>query len=195
MFSRFTDRARKVIALANQEAQRFNHEFVGTEHLLLGLVNEGTGVGANVLKNLGVDLDKARAAVEGIEKPGPAMASRGKLPQTPRGKKVVEYAIQEAKALDHNYVGTEHLLLGLVRESEGVAAQALMNMGLELEKVRAEVLSLLGVGKKAEQRQTVAMGGSPREITGDLAEVLTAWDRLPEAVHRAILAVVRDALE
>ena len=195
MFERFTDRARKVMALANQEAHRFNHEWVGTEHLLLGLVKEGTGVGANVLKNLDVDLQKLRMEVERIAKSGPEMSPMGRLPQTPRAKKVLEYAVEEARALNHNYVGSEHLLLGLLRESEAVAAQVLMNMGLKLEEVRDEVLDLLGAGKEAGQRQTVTMAGSPREITGDLAEVLAAWDRLPEAVHRAILAMVRDALE
>ena len=196
MFGRFTDRARKVIALANQEAQRFNHEYVGTEHVLLGLVKEGTGVGANVLKNLDVDLHKVRMQVERIVKSGPEMAPMGRLPQTPRAKKVLEYAIEEAKALNHNYVGTEHLLLGLLREQEGVAAQVLMNMGLKLEKVRDEVLNLLGAGMEARQAVTkVTMAGSPREVTGDLAEVLAAWDRLPGAVRNAILAMIRDALK
>ena len=183
------------MALANQEAHRFSHEFVGTEHILLALVKEGTGVGANVLKNLDVDLDKARMEVEGLVRAGSELASMGKPPQTPRAKKVLEYAIEEAKALNHNYVGTEHLLLGLVREPEGVAAQVLMNMGLKLEKVRHEVLSMLGEGMETRARQTVTMAGSPREITGDLAEVLAAWDRLPEAVRKAILAMVRDALK
>jgi len=136
MFERFTDRARKVMALANQEAQRFNHEYIGTEHVLLGLVKEGTGVGANVLKNLEVDLHKVRMEVERLVKSGPEMVSMGKLPHTPRAKKVVEYAIEEARNLNHNYVGTEHLLLGLLREREGVAAQVLMNVGLNLEEVR-----------------------------------------------------------
>ena len=146
MFERFTDRARKIMALANQEAQRFNHEYIGTEHILLGLVREGSGVGANVLKNLDVDLRKVRLEIEKLVKSGPDMVTMGKLPQTPRAKKVIEYAIEEARALNHNYVGTEHLLLGLLRESEGVAAQVLMNLGLKLEKVREEVLNLLGAG-------------------------------------------------
>ncbi|MHC4715632.1 MAG: ATP-dependent Clp protease ATP-binding subunit [Planctomycetota bacterium] len=150
MFERFTDRARKVMALATQEAQRFNHEYVGTEHILLGLVKEGTGVGANVLKNLGVDLHKVRMEVERLVKSGPEMVTMGKLPQTPRAKKVIEYAIEEARNLNHNYVGTEHLLLGLLREREGVAAQVLMNMGLKLDEVREEVLHLLGAGVEAE---------------------------------------------
>lgn len=146
MFERFTDRARKVMALANQEAQRFNHEYIGTEHILLGLVKEGSGVGATVLKNLDVDIKKLRLEVEKLVKSGPDMVTMGKLPQTPRAKKVIEYAIEEARALNHNYVGTEHILLGLLRESEGIAAQVLMNLGLKLENVRQEVLNLLGAG-------------------------------------------------
>ncbi len=146
MFERFTDRARKVMALANQEAQRFNHEYIGTEHILLGLVKEGSGVGATVLKNLEVDIKKLRLEIEKLVKSGPDMVTMGKLPQTPRAKKVIEYAIEEARALNHNYVGTEHILLGLLRESEGIAAQVLMNLGLKLEEVRQEVLNLLGAG-------------------------------------------------
>jgi ATP-dependent Clp protease ATP-binding subunit ClpC len=144
MYERFTDRARKVMQLANQEAQRFNHEYIGTEHILLGLVKEGTGVAANVLKNLDIDLRKIRMEVEKIVQAGPDMVTMGKLPQTPRAKKVIEYSIEEARNLNHNYVGTEHLLLGLLREQEGVAAQVLMNLGLKLEDVREEVLNLLG---------------------------------------------------
>ncbi len=157
MFERFTERARKVIALANQEAQRFNHEYIGTEHILLGLVKEGSGVGANVLKNLGVDLHKVRMEVEKLVKAGPDMVTMGKLPQTPRAKKVIEYAIEEARNLNHNYVGTEHLLLGLLREHDGVAAQVLMNLGLKLDEVRDEVLHLLGAG--AEPEEAAANGG------------------------------------
>ncbi len=150
MFERFTDRARKVMALANQEAQRFNHEYIGTEHILLGLVKEGSGVGATVLKNLDVDIKKLRLEIEKLVKSGPDMVTMGKLPQTPRAKKVIEYAIEEARSLNHNYVGTEHILLGLLRESEGIAAQVLMNLGLKLEEVRQEVLNLLGAGVEDE---------------------------------------------
>ncbi len=160
MFERFTERARKVMALANQEAQRFNHEYIGTEHILLGLVKEGSGVGANVLKNLGVDLHKVRMEVEKLVKAGPDMVTMGKLPKTPRAKKVVEYAIEEARNLSHNYVGTEHILLGLLREHEGVAAQVLMNLGLKLDEVREEVLNLLGAG--VEPGET-AMPAGPAE--------------------------------
>src|SRR6266581_363894 len=144
MYERFTDRARKVMQLADQEAKRFNHEYIGTEHILLGLVKEGSGVAANVLKNLDIDLRKIRLEIEKIVQSGPDMVTMGKLPQTPRAKKVIEYSIEEARNLNHNYVGTEHLLLGLLREQEGVAAQVLMNPGLKLEDVREEVLNLLG---------------------------------------------------
>ena len=168
MFERLTDRARKVMALANQEAQRLNHEYIGTEHILLGLVKEGSGVGANVLKNLDIDLRKVRLEVEKLVKSGPEMVTMGKLPQTPRAKKVIEYAIEEARNLNHNYVGTEHLLLGLLREHDGVAAQVLMNLGLKLEEVREEVLNLLGAGGEAEEApqsqsepQEPPMGGGP----------------------------------
>src|SRR4051794_2906463 len=154
MYERFTDRARKVMQLANQEAQRFNHEYIGTEHILLGLVKEGSGVAANVLKNLYIDLRKIRLEVEKIVQGGQGseMVTMGKLPQTPRAKKVIEYSIEEARNLNHNYVGTEHLLLGLLREQEGVAAQVLMNLGLKLEDVREEVLNLLGhsMGSESE---------------------------------------------
>ena len=164
MFERFTDRARKVMALANQEAQRFNHEYIGTEHILLGLVKEGSGVGANVLKNLDVDLRKVRLEVEKLVKSGPDMVTMGKLPQTPRAKKVIEYAIEEARNLNHNYVGTEHLLLGLLREHEGVAAQVLMNLGLKLDDVREEVLNLLGAGVDPEE--ATAGGGEDAPAGG-----------------------------
>src|SRR5438094_133153 len=153
MFERFTDRARKVMALANQDAQRFNHEYIGTEHIVLGLVKEGSGVGANVLKNLDVDLRKVRLEVEKLVKTGPEMVTMGKVPQSPRAKKVSEYAIEEARNLYHNYGGTEHLLLGLLREHDGVAAQVLMNLGLKLEEVREEVLNLLGAGVESEEPQ------------------------------------------
>jgi ATP-dependent Clp protease ATP-binding subunit ClpC len=161
MYERFTDRARKVMQLANQEAQRFNHEYIGTEHILLGLIKEGSGVAANVLKNLDVDLRKIRLEVEKLVQSGPDMVTMGKLPQTPRAKKVIEYSMEEARNLNHNYVGTEHILLGLLRELEGVAAQVLMNLGLKLEEVREEVLNLLGHG--LEGGEVSERGGSERE--------------------------------
>ncbi len=150
--------------LANQEAQRFNHEYIGTEHVLLGLIKEGSGVAANVLKNLDIDLRKIRLEVEKLVQSGPDMVTMGKLPQTPRAKKVIEYSMEEARNLNHNYVGTEHILLGLLREQEGVAAQVLMNLGLKLEDVREEVLSLLGHG--IEGGEATERGGSGGERGG-----------------------------
>ncbi len=166
MYERFTDRARKVMQLANQEAQRFNHEYIGTEHILLGLVKEGSGVAANVLKNLEVDLRKIRLEVEKIVQSGPDMVTMGKLPQTPRAKKVIEYAMEEARNLNHNYVGTEHLLLGLIREQEGVAAQVLMNLGLKLEDVREEVLNLLGHGMEGAEGTSERGGAGQAAASG-----------------------------
>ena len=163
MYERFTDRARKVMQLANQEAQRFNHEYIGTEHVLLGLIKEGSGVAANVLKNLDVDLRKIRLEVEKLVQSGPDMVTMGKLPQTPRAKKVIEYSMEEARNLNHNYVGTEHILLGLLREQEGVAAQVLMNLGLKLEDVREEVLNLLGHGMDEGSDRS---GMSGRQMAG-----------------------------
>ncbi len=154
MFDRFTDRARRVMGLARQEAQRFNHEYIGTEHILLGLIQEGSGVAANVLRNLDIDLDKIRREVEKIVQSGPSMVTMGQLPFTPRAKKVLELAVEEASNLGHNYIGTEHLLLGLIRENEGVAAQVLLNLGLKLEDVREEVLELLGADMPAESSST-----------------------------------------
>src|SRR5256885_4298427 len=166
MYERFTDRARKVMQLANQEAQRFNHEYIGTEHILLGLVKEGSGVAANVLKNLDIDLRRIRLEVEKIVQAGPDMVTMGKLPQTPRAKKVIEYSIEEARNLNHNYVGTEHLLLGLLREQEGVAAQVLMNLGLKLEDVREEVLNLLGHNMPNESETGGGGGGGGERTAG-----------------------------
>ena len=166
MYERFTDRARKVMQLANQEAQRFNHEYIGTEHVLLGLIKEGSGVAANVLKNLDIDLRKIRMEVEKLVQSGPDMVTMGKLPQTPRAKKVIEYSMEEARNLNHNYVGTEHILLGLLREQEGVAAQVLMNLGLKLEDVREEVLNLLGHGMENEGGERAGMGGRQPAAAG-----------------------------
>ena len=151
MFDRFTDRAKKVMNLARQEAQRFNHEYLGTEHVLLGLVQEGSGVAANVLKNMGIDLNKIRMEVEKIVKTGPSMVTMGQLPFTPRAKKVLELSMEEAGNLGHNYIGTEHLLLGLIKENEGIAAQVLLNLGVKLEDVREEVLDFLGADSAEDE--------------------------------------------
>ena len=157
MFDRFTDRAKKVMNLARQEAQRFNHEYLGTEHVLLGLVQEGSGVAANVLKNMGVDLDKIRMEVEKIVKTGPSMVTMGQLPFTPRAKKVLELSMEEAGNLGHNYIGTEHLLLGLIKENEGIAAQVLLNLGVKLEDVREEVLDFLGADTSEDEDEETGL--------------------------------------
>ncbi len=164
MFDRFTDRARKVMALARKEAQRFNHDFIGTEHILLGLVTEGSGVAANVLKNLSVDGNKIRAEIEKHVQSGPQMVGQGQLPFTPRAKKVLELSQEEANELGHNYIGTEHLLLGLIRENDGVAAQVLTDLGVKLEEVRDEVMELLGAEVNPPQESaTPASSGNPKQ--------------------------------
>ena len=144
MYERFTDRARKVMALSNQEALRFNHEYIGTEHVLLGLIKEGDGVAAKVLENLDIDLRKIRLEVEKLVQSGPDMVTMGKLPQTPRTKKVIQEAIKVAQERNHNYIGTEHLLIGLLREKEGIAAQILVNFGV-VEEALQDIDNLLGV--------------------------------------------------
>ena len=144
MFERFSDRALKVMALANQEAERFNHRYIGTEHILLSLVKEGAGVGANVLKNLDLDLRKVRLEVEKLVKSGPETVTMGKLPPTPRAREVIEYAIEEARNLNHNYVGTEHLLLGFLLEQEGVAGQVLGNLNVTYDAARSSIIDVLG---------------------------------------------------
>ena len=141
-FNKFTERARKVLTLAQEEAQRFRHNYIGTEHLLLGLVREGEGVAAKVLTNLGVQLSDVRAAIEYIIGRGDHVAP-GDIGLTPRAKKVIELAVDEAKLMKHQYIGTEHLLLGLVREGEGIAAGVLESMGVKLEEVRTETLKVL----------------------------------------------------
>ncbi|MFH0839071.1 MAG: ATP-dependent Clp protease ATP-binding subunit [Candidatus Omnitrophota bacterium] len=144
MFDRFTERARKVIMLAKEEARKFNHDYIGTEHILLGLLREGEGVAAAVLQSLGISLDIIRQEVEKLVHPGSGAIVSGDIPFTPKSKKVIEFAMEEARSLGHNYIGTEHLLLGLIRETEGVASRVLINVGLNLEKVRQEVMELLG---------------------------------------------------
>ncbi len=144
MFNKFTERARKVILLSKQEAKRFNHDYIGTEHVLLGLLREGEGVAAAVLQSLGMNLNNIRMEVEKLVQPGPTTVVSGDLPFTPKAKKVMEIAMEEARALGHNYIGTEHLLLGLIREGEGVASQVFLNMGMDLDRVREEVIKLLG---------------------------------------------------
>lgn len=143
-FDRFTDRAKKLMNLARQEAQRFNQNYLGTEHILLGLVREGSGVAANVLKEMGIDLKKIRVEVEEIVEPGPSKVTMGQLPWTGQAKNVLEFSMEESCDLGHNYVGTEHLLLGLVKENEGIAARVLLSNGVLLDDAREQVLEFLG---------------------------------------------------
>jgi ATP-dependent Clp protease ATP-binding subunit ClpC len=142
MFERFTDRARRVMVLAQEEARMLNHNYIGTEHILLGLIHEGEGVAAKALESLGISLDAVRQQVEEIIGQG-QQAPSGHIPFTPRAKKVLELAQREARALGHDYVGTEHILLGLVREGDGVAAQVLVRLGADLNRVRQQVVQLL----------------------------------------------------
>ena len=167
MYERFTDRARKVLQLANQEAHRLNHEYFGTEHILLGLVKEGGGVASNVLENLDIDLNKIRREVEKSVNQGTDMITMGKLPQTPHASKAIEYAMTEARSLGSNNVGTEHLLLGLLREEEGSAAQILMNLGLSLDAVREETMKLLGNRKDDSDRGSAAASASAQTSSAD----------------------------
>jgi ATP-dependent Clp protease ATP-binding subunit ClpC len=172
MFDRFTDRARKVMGLARQEAQRFNHEYIGTEHILLGLVQEEHSVAANVLRQMKIDTKKVRAEVEKLVQTGNNVGSIGQLPFTPRAKRVLQLSFEEATELGHNYVGTEHLLLGLLRERDGVAAMVLINLGLKLEDVRKAVLDLLGAdvsaskeGPDPKNSKTPALDTFGRDLT------------------------------
>ncbi|MFS0866219.1 ATP-dependent Clp protease ATP-binding subunit [Microbacterium sp. 179-B 1A2 NHS] len=169
MFERFTDRARRVVVLAQEEAKMLNHNYIGTEHILLGLIHEGEGVAAKALESLGISLDAVREQVQDIIGQGQQQPT-GHIPFTPRAKKVLELSLREALQLGHNYIGTEHILLGLIREGEGVAAQVLVKLGADLNKVRQQVIQLLsgyqgkepaGVAAGAgEQAQASAQGGS-----------------------------------
>src|SRR5579863_8245457 len=166
MFERFTDRARRVVVLAQEEARMLNHNYIGTEHILLGLIHEGEGVAAKALESLGISLEAVRQQVEEIIGQG-QQAPTGSPPFTPRAKKVLELSLREALQLGHKYIGTEHMLLGLVREGEGVAAQVLISLGADLAKVRQQVIQLLSgyQGGKESPGQSSSSesptGGSP----------------------------------
>ncbi len=180
MFARFTQRAQQVIILAQEEARRLNYPYVGTEHLLLGLIREGSGVAAQALNSLGIQLDQVRAEVEKIIGPGAGTPAVGEITLTPRAKRVIELALAEAHSMGVNYIGTEHLLLGLIREGEGVAARVLENLGADLDKVRAEVLRLLGSAAPDETKRGKgrAVGGRSATPTLDaLGRDLTALAR------------------
>ncbi|MCK4533402.1 AAA family ATPase, partial [bacterium] len=191
MLNRFTERAQKVILLAQEEAKRLNHDYLGTEHILLGLVALGEGVAATVLINLGVDLEKVRKAVEKIVGVGESVLVLGEVPFTPRAKKVLELAVEEARKMQHRYVGTEHLLLGLIREGEGIAARVLENLKLNLERVRQETINLLGEisyiqpGTKEQQQPVCERNKTPTldEFGRDLT-VLAGEGKLDPVIGR-----------
>jgi ATP-dependent Clp protease ATP-binding subunit ClpC len=164
MFERFTDRARRVVVLAQEEARMLNHNYVGTEHILLGLIHEGEGVAAKALESLGISLEAVRQQVEEIIGQG-QQAPSGHIPFTPRAKKVLELSLREALQLGHNYIGTEHILLGLIREGEGVAAQVLVKLGADLNRVRQQVIQLL---HGYQGKEPAAAGKLERELADDI---------------------------
>ncbi|MCX6453672.1 MAG: ATP-dependent Clp protease ATP-binding subunit [Actinobacteria bacterium] len=172
MFERFTDRARRVVVLAQEEARMLNHNYIGTEHILLGLIHEGEGVAAKALEALGISLEAVRSQVEEIIGQG-QQAPSGHIPFTPRAKKVLELSLREALQLGHNYIGTEHILLGLIREGEGVAAQVLVKLGADLNRVRTQVISLLS----GYQGKEAATSGGPAEGTPSTSLVLDQFGR------------------
>ena len=189
MYEKFTDRARKIMQSANKEAMRFQHEYIGTEHVLLGLLDEQTSVAVAVLKNLDLDVSKVRRAIEKLLQKGPAAAHATSHPQTPRAKKVIEYAVEESRRMQHDYVGSEHLLLGLLREEEGVAAQVLMNEGLILDETRNEVMLLVMFGMRTKPTPSTAkrrlVQKSIKDVPEELNEVIT---RLDSEIKRVIAA-------
>ena len=176
MFERFTDRARRVVVLAQEEARMLNHNYIGTEHILLGLIHEGEGVAARTLESLGISLDAVRQQVEEIIGQG-QQAPSGHIPFTPRAKKVLELSLRESLQLGHDYIGTEHILLGLIREGDGVAAQVLVRLGADLNRVRQQVIELL----YGHQDQDVGSAGSrpgERAPAGLPEEALARFDAL-----------------
>jgi ATP-dependent Clp protease ATP-binding subunit ClpC len=178
LFERFTDRARRVVVLAQEEARLLNHNYIGTEHILLGLIHEGEGVAARALESLDINLESVRSQVVEIIGQG-SQAPSGHIPFTPRAKKVLELSLREALQLGHNYIGTEHILLGLIREGEGVAAQVLVKLGAELTKVRQTVIQLLsGVqGDEGSGSQGSGSGGSRGEGSSSGSAVLDQFGR------------------
>ena len=173
MFERFTDRARRVVVLAQEEAKMLNHNYIGTEHILLGLIHEGEGVAAKALESLGISLDAVREQVQDIIGQGQQQPT-GHIPFTPRAKKVLELSLREALQLGHNYIGTEHILLGLIREGEGVAAQVLVKLGADLNRVRQQVIQLLSGYQGKEQ---VAVGGNEQRSPTRRSQILDQFGR------------------
>ena len=185
-FDRFNDRAKRVLALAQDEAIRFNHNYIGVEHLLLGLVREGEGVAARVLDSLGIDLSKARSSVEVMIGRGKETTSPSEITLSPRTKKVIELAVDEARKLGHSHVGTEHLLLGIVREGESVGAGLLQSMGVSLEQVRHQVIAVMGQ-HRPEMGATASAGIGPSAGAGiGSSHPVPFVDRLETSGRRAL---------
>jgi len=182
MFERFTDRARRVVVLAQEEARMLNHNYIGTEHLLLGLIHEGEGVAAKALESLGVSLEAVRQQVEEIIGQG-QQAPSGHIPFTPRAKKVLVLSLREPRQMGHDYIGTEHILLGLLREGEGVAAQVLVKLGADLNRVRHQVIGLLHA-RRGEEPAGSAAGGRERRLPPEIAARLDAIDSRLAAVEQ-----------
>src|SRR5690349_10158222 len=176
VFERFTDRARRVVVLAQEEARLLNHNYIGTEHILLGLIHEGEGVAAKALESLGISLEAVRAQVEEIIGHG-GSAPSGHIPFTPRAKKVLELSLREALQLGHNYIGTEHILLGLIREGEGVAAQVLVKLGADLSRVRQQVIQLLSGYAGSKESGGAPTGGGSTESAPSGSLVLDQFGR------------------
>ena len=171
MFERFTDRARRVIVLAQEEARALDHNWIGTENILLGLLHEGAGVAGRALTAMGIGLDAMRAAVEDIIPRGPAPLPESEhIPFTPRAKKVLELSLREALQLGSDYLGTEHILLALLRERDGVAAQVLLGSGVDLDRARAQVITLLQ-GRQEQAGVSVAAAPADEELLGRLASI------------------------
>ena len=195
MFERFTDRARKVMALANQEAQRFNHEYIGTEHVLLAIIKEGSGVGATALKDCDISLRKIRIEVERLVKSGSDVVTMGKLPYTPRVKTLFDNAIVAARDQNHNYIGTEHLLLGLLMDPDSLATQVLTNLGVTAKIIREDVLRLLGAPDSLENEHpdhALRQIMLPQHLDDLLVKI--ARDS-GETVNKIICDLLHDALE
>ncbi|NND85581.1 MAG: AAA family ATPase, partial [Acidimicrobiia bacterium] len=191
MFERFTDRARRVVVLAQEEARGLNHNYIGTEHILLGLIHEGEGVAAKALQDLGIGLDQVREQVVEIIGQGQSAPS-GHIPFTPRAKKVLELSLREALQLGHNYIGTEHILLGLIREGEGVAAQVLQKLGADLPKVRQTVIQLLSGGAGEERPSSSSSSSSSSSGSGGSGRGDSSSSAVLDQFGRNLTQVARD---
>ena len=183
MFERFTDRARRVVVLAQEEARMLNHNYIGTEHILLGLIHEGQGVAAKALESLGINLQAVRQQVEEIIGRG-QQAPSGHIPFTPRAKKVLELSLRESLQLGHNYIGTEHILLGLIREGDGVAAQVLVKLGADLNRVREQVIQLLHAHPAEEPGSAPSAARELRLLPAVRARLAAVEERLTAIEQR-----------